>query len=232
MNSQALAQNCLLEKLLNPEPDATKTFPYEKQVGLDLYRKDGAGIIGNFQESPISTRTFVQPNLGFDCSRIFNATSQNDFPTISNGIVFAIENNLHELVIKEYVNNDLLDSEGIVDTNIVTVFKVSNPLGPSVLNKKFVLVNTIEVNRFLNEHRQLIPILNEANREICSFFPSASVYLRLSKDYDSVDPFEELVAIIKSNLPAEETLQKFTKFEEEWWYPNMDQTMDLLIIRV
>ncbi|NQU04587.1 MAG: hypothetical protein HQ568_00730 [Calditrichaeota bacterium] len=89
-----------------------------------------------------------------------------------------------------------------------------------------------DVSEFLNKHPLLISILNEAYDHIQKYFPSSKVHLKISRDYDSTELFEELVAIIETDLSVKDTMIQLDEFDENWWDDNIDRAQDLLVIRV
>jgi len=102
----------------------------------------------------------------------------------------------------------------------------------SSLESKFVFTNELEINRFLSVHSFLITILREAYNQIQVYFPNSKVYLKISGDHESIEPYEELVAIIATDLSVKECMQQLDEFDKNWWNKNINRANDLLTIMV
>jgi len=100
------------------------------------------------------------------------------------------------------------------------------------LRSEYIATNETEITLFLSKHLFLIPLLNEAYVQIQTYFPHSKIYLKISRDHDSTEPFEELVAIINTDLSVKDTMRQLDEFDDNWWYDNIDRARDLLIIRV
>jgi len=111
-------------------------------------------------------------------------------------------------------------------TGIQETFTITN------LRSEYILTNETEITLFLSKHSFLIPLLNEAYAQIQTYFPQSKVYLKISRDHESTEPFEELVAIINTDLSVEDTMRQLDEFDENWWDDNIDRAKDLLIIMV
>jgi len=102
----------------------------------------------------------------------------------------------------------------------------------SSVRNNYILHNEGVIVNFLLKSTFLIPLLDEACAQIQKYFESARVHLKVSRDHDSTEPFEELVAIIETDLSVKDTMRQLDEFDKNWWYGNIDRAEDLLIIRV
>ncbi len=105
---------------------------------------------------------------------------------------------------------------------------------PSIfgLRLEYIYHGIWDISGFLNKHLFLISILNEAYMHIKIYFPKSKVHLKISRDHDSTELYEELVAIIETDLSIKDTMKQLDEFDENWWDDNIDRAQDLLVIMV
>jgi hypothetical protein len=105
---------------------------------------------------------------------------------------------------------------------------------PSIfgLRHEYIQYDLWEISVFLTQHTFLISLLNEAFTEIQAHFPSSKVYLKISRDHESTKSYEELVALIETDLSVDEAIKQLDEFDENWWDNNIDLAQDLLVIRI
>jgi len=132
----------------------------------------------------------------------------------------------------------------IINDSIIVILKDSYIISPqpelialpeldlSSVRNNYIIHNEEEIVNFLSKSTFLIPLLEEACMQVKKYFKSARVHLKVSHDHDSTEPFEELVAIIDTDLSVKDTIRQLDEFDANWWYDNIDRAQDLLIIRV
>ena len=85
------------------------------------------------------------------------------------------------------------------------------------------------VERFLGNHRYLLPILKEAEGQIFSVF-GEGVRISLELHHDPEEAWEELFIVIKSEYGAEEAIRLENRLAEEWFLERMKDTKGRLNI--
>ena len=83
------------------------------------------------------------------------------------------------------------------------------------------------VTSFLEKHSLLTPLLLQAHGKIEEFFGSCTVVLESSVDPDDGN-YEELWALIQTNLRAADAVRLLTKFDEEWWLDASVSSQELM----
>ena len=83
------------------------------------------------------------------------------------------------------------------------------------------------VASFLEKHSFLTPLLLQAHEKIEEYFGPSNVALEVSIDPDDAS-YEELWALIQTNLRAAEAVGLLTKFDEEWWLDASVSSQELM----
>jgi hypothetical protein len=86
-----------------------------------------------------------------------------------------------------------------------------------LFERNFRFINPIEINRYLEAHEELIPVLIETYHQLRGFFHSSISELWLEYDCDEEEIFEGLFMILKTPMSAEESLQALKQFDRTWW---------------
>ena len=74
------------------------------------------------------------------------------------------------------------------------------------------------VERFLEKHPFLIPLLLEAPTEIERYFPGDELFLEAVIDPEAASlEDEELFLLIVTNIDPEESVEKLWELDENWW---------------
>jgi len=91
-----------------------------------------------------------------------------------------------------------------------------------LLEGMYIFKNPPEIIIFLLTHREeLIETLFSAHNQIKGVFRENMIGLYLEYDRDSEEKFEELFAVIETNLSPEESLNLLDRFDEEWFLDNV-----------
>jgi len=91
--------------------------------------------------------------------------------------------------------------------------------------------NLREVQRFLETHKFLAPLLIEAYFEIGKYFPNPRVFLEVDTDPEEAND-QQLVAFIAINCAPNEALRKLKQFDEDWWLDALDRAQKKLSINL
>lgn len=91
----------------------------------------------------------------------------------------------------------------------------------------YILVKPSSIGDFLQEHKELILLLNEAYRELRKYFLSEDLKLELVSDPE-ISGDKQLFVYIFTSLPVTDALNKFDEFDEQWWLDRVDRANDLL----
>lgn len=86
-----------------------------------------------------------------------------------------------------------------------------------IVSKFYTIENILDVNRFLQNHANLIDVILEAYPQIRKYFPIEKLRLKLFFDPESPQ-WEKLVLSIFANPESvDEALNKLEEFDENWW---------------
>lgn len=88
-----------------------------------------------------------------------------------------------------------------------------------------------EVYDFLNDNVSLLPLLQEANREIRDYFPEENLILEVVADPE-VDNIKELVVFIQTTINPDEALNKLEMLDENWWLDASLETFGKICIHL
>ncbi len=85
------------------------------------------------------------------------------------------------------------------------------------INDFYIVENTVDVNRFLQNNSNLIDVILEAHLQIRKYFPTEKLRLKLFTDPES-SQWEKLVLSVFANPESvDEALNKLEEFDENWW---------------
>lgn len=84
--------------------------------------------------------------------------------------------------------------------------------------------NEAEVSAFLQQHPELVPLLNEARPVIERYFPGNNVVL----GFDNYDDWPKLWGVIQTSLTAEKAVETMDRFDFEWWLGRLTEVAGLL----
>lgn len=77
------------------------------------------------------------------------------------------------------------------------------------------------VRRFLADHPDLLPLLDALVPEaVHPLGPGVSFALELYRDSEAI-AYDELVAIIRTDLPTDEAVRQLANFDDGWWLDAM-----------
>jgi hypothetical protein len=87
----------------------------------------------------------------------------------------------------------------------------------SRLNEKYTIsISKIpDVSKFIQEHQQLIWLLNDAYKELRKYFPSEDLRMELVSDVKIAEK-DRLFIYILTSLSESDALNKFDKFDKYW----------------
>ena len=95
---------------------------------------------------------------------------------------------------------------------------------------EFEVADTEAVEAYLDKHPSLYDLVMEARREIANrFSPETSVRLDVEDDPEGVEP-PELVARIRTDLPAQTARERLAEFDRSWWLENVPRAKGELTI--
>lgn len=97
----------------------------------------------------------------------------------------------------------------------------------SKLSNKYVLRKSLAVISFIEEHQELVYLLDEAYEEIRKYFSSEDLRLELVSDPEIAED-QQLFVYIFTALPVTDALKKLDKFDEQWWLDRLDSANGLL----
>ena len=102
--------------------------------------------------------------------------------------------------------------------------------GIAQLSRVFHLYNPQRISAFLYEARDLVSILFEAHRRLCTYFPDSPLALDVFDDPE--DGSTELVINILTNNEPEEARMDLDAFIEDWWRSLHTQVKGRLGVRI
>ncbi|MDB9492061.1 hypothetical protein PN478_16240 [Dolichospermum circinale CS-534/05] len=87
----------------------------------------------------------------------------------------------------------------------------------SKISKFYTIENILAVNRFLQNHANLIDVILEAHPQIRKYFPTEKLRLKLYIDPESSEWEYLIISICVSPESVDEALNKQNEFDENWW---------------
>lgn len=87
----------------------------------------------------------------------------------------------------------------------------------SKISKFYTIENILDVNRFLENHANLIDVILEAYPQIRKYFPTEKLRLKLYIDPESSEWEYLIISICVSSESVDEALNKQNEFDENWW---------------
>jgi hypothetical protein len=84
------------------------------------------------------------------------------------------------------------------------------------LNDFYTFIEPVKVQKFLEEHSFLLPLLLEAPSKIHRFFPNSSLSLRVTDDPELVGS-EQLILSIPSDFEPQEAISRQNQLDDTWW---------------
>jgi len=96
-----------------------------------------------------------------------------------------------------------------------------------VLKPLYTFKNSFEVEKFLLQYKDLIPYIIETHKQVQKIFGKNALEIRLEYAGDPEEDYDGLFAIVKTNLPAKESLDLLDKFDEEWFLENVSREVGL-----
>ncbi|MBD2568868.1 hypothetical protein [Anabaena lutea] len=87
----------------------------------------------------------------------------------------------------------------------------------SRISKFYTIENILDVNRFLQNHSNLIDVILEAYPQIRKYFPTEKLRLKLYVDPESSQWEYLIISICVSPESVDEALNKQNEFDENWW---------------
>jgi hypothetical protein len=97
----------------------------------------------------------------------------------------------------------------------------------SRLQNGYSLQQSSSVGSFLQEHQELISLLNEAYRELKKYFLSEDLKLESISDPEIAGE-QQLFVYISTSLSVTDALHKLDEFDEKWWLDRIDRANGLL----
>ncbi len=94
----------------------------------------------------------------------------------------------------------------------------------------FTLRNKLEIILFILDHTEIIPILEEVQLIIGSFFKKSKLVLELN-----VDPEEDtsmLFIYIQTRLPTKQAMENLGKLDEIWWLKRANEIGELVCLHI
>ncbi|MDB9454301.1 hypothetical protein [Dolichospermum circinale] len=86
-----------------------------------------------------------------------------------------------------------------------------------IVSKFYTIENILAVNRFLQNHANLIDVILEAHPQIRKYFPTEKLRLKLYIDPESSEWEYLIISICVSPESVDEALNKQNEFDENWW---------------
>ncbi|MEA5579024.1 hypothetical protein [Anabaena sp. UHCC 0451] len=87
----------------------------------------------------------------------------------------------------------------------------------SKISKFYTIKNILDVNRFLQDHSNLIDVLVEAHPQIRKYFPTEKLRLKLYVDPESPEWDKLVLYICASPESVDQALNQLDELDENWW---------------
>jgi hypothetical protein len=91
----------------------------------------------------------------------------------------------------------------------------------------YILLEPASAIDFLQEHQELVALLNESYKEIRKYFPSEDLKLELVSDREIAED-RQLFVYINTSLSVTDALKKLDEFDKKWWLERIDRANGLL----
>jgi hypothetical protein len=91
------------------------------------------------------------------------------------------------------------------------------------LEEIYSLRHAAAIRRFLHAYPQLVEVLLEAHLHLQKYFgPDPQVILEVVSDPE-IEDADELIAYIRTDLSADEALERLNGLDEEWFLDQLDR---------
>jgi hypothetical protein len=97
----------------------------------------------------------------------------------------------------------------------------------SWLQNGYILLKPSSVGNFLQEHKELVSLLNEAYQELRKYFSTEDLKLELVADAEIAED-RQLFVYIFTSLSVTDALDKLDEFDECWWLDRIERANGLL----
>lgn len=87
------------------------------------------------------------------------------------------------------------------------------------------------VKAFLEENRFLIPVIEEASAKLVEYFGAETPQV-LEVRSQAEDEASDLFLYVRTDLPLSEALATLDRFDEEWWFDEMDRSRNRMVIKL
>lgn len=99
------------------------------------------------------------------------------------------------------------------------------------LKQFYTFRDSERVEKFLEKHPFLVPLLFEAPAEIQHYFPGDELFLEAVLDPEAASlEDEELFLLIFTKIEPEESVEKLWQLDENWWLKASDRSLNKLEI--
>lgn len=99
----------------------------------------------------------------------------------------------------------------------------------STLKQSYLLHDGERVRDFLSGSPFLVPLLHEAAPVLRSYFPDAALMLDEADDPEVTDDSQVVLSIVASSS-VEQSEERLSRFDAEWWLERMPRAQDRLFI--
>lgn len=127
-------------------------------------------------------------------------------------------NGNNDIGIKTIKKNVFLNSDKIKNKNNQLL---------SWFQNRYILLKPSSIADFLQGHKELISLLNEAYKELRKYFLTEDLKLELVSDAEIAGD-QQLFVYISTSLSVTDALKKLDKFDEQWWLDRIDRANGLL----
>ncbi len=117
-----------------------------------------------------------------------------------------------------------------------------NPIGSSstsvldgsieTIGASYIINDVSRVQRFLQSHAYLLPLLQEVPAHIDLYFPNALLALDVETDPEGGVYPDDLVVRIRTDLSAEAAIAKLKCLDKEWWIDRVADSRGFMTINV
>jgi hypothetical protein len=98
-------------------------------------------------------------------------------------------------------------------------------LGQSI--NGYILLEPSSAIDFIQEHQELVALLNESYKEIRKYFPTENLKLELVSDREIAED-QQLFVYVCTSMSVTDALQKLDEFDQRWWLERIDRANGLL----
>ena len=103
-----------------------------------------------------------------------------------------------------------------MEVSIIVINQEFSTLLNSLITDKYSLANLNEVIQYLQEKKELLPFLLEAERQIRKFFAKEKLTLKIIYDPEIAN-WKKLIIAIHTPLEADEAFDKLKLLDHNWW---------------